>query len=141
MQVGRTIRDKRTSFSLGLGNNTDPISTSRMTKLSLIQMIDFLSSNRLHMKQGLFPNVQQTFILQSNLGYDDVTLRALVGASIKANDFLKLEQTCLADVIAEEAGNEHLREKGTDSSLETRIEQTENKDVEMKVCKIMTLYC
>ena len=35
--------------------------------------------------------------------------KALIGAPLKDNEFLKLEQTHLADIIAEEDGNEHFR--------------------------------
>ena len=38
-----------------------------------------------------------------------VSCKALIGAPLKSNEFLKLEQTHLADIIAEEAGNEHYR--------------------------------
>ena len=61
------------------------------------------------MQQGIFPDVQQMYLLHSSLNFDEVSLRALAGAPLKANDFLKLEQTCLADVIVEESGNERLR--------------------------------
>ena len=36
----------------------------------------------------------------------------LVGAPLKQNEFLKIDQTCLAEVLAEEAGNEHLKVDG-----------------------------
>ena len=61
------------------------------------------------MQQGLFPDVQQTYLLQSIISFDEITMRALLGARLNAAEFLKLEQTCLADVIVEEDGNEHLR--------------------------------
>ena len=38
-----------------------------------------------------------------------VFCRALLGTPLKDSEFLKLEQTHLADVIAEEQGNEHFR--------------------------------
>ena len=45
---------------------------------------------------------------ETRLPIDEVSCKALVGAPLKANEFLKIEQTHLADVIVEE-GNEHLR--------------------------------
>lgn len=38
-----------------------------------------------------------------------VSCRALVGAPLTANEFLKIEQTHLADIIAGEEGNQHYR--------------------------------
>ena len=38
-----------------------------------------------------------------------MSYKALVRALLKSSEFLKLEQTHLADIIAEEAGNEHYR--------------------------------
>lgn len=40
-----------------------------------------------------------------------VFCKALIGVPLKDSEFLKLEQTHLADIIAEEAGNEHFREE------------------------------
>ena len=69
------------------------------------------------MQQGIFPDVQQSYLLHSALNFDEVSCKALVGAPLKANEFLKVEQTHLADIIAEEVGNEHLRmQEGTPAS-------------------------
>ena len=73
-------------------------------------MVEFLNNDRVHMQQGIFPDVQQSYILHSQLNFDEVSCKVLVGAPLKQNEFLKIDQTCLADVISEEAGNEHLRE-------------------------------
>lgn len=80
-----------------------------MADMKISEIIDFMSDNRTHIQQGMFPDVQQAYLLQSNLMLDEVSLRALVGASLKPSEFLKLDQTCLADVILEEKGSEHLR--------------------------------
>lgn len=42
-----------------------------------------------------------------------MSCKALIGVPLKSSEFLKLEQTHLADVIAEEAGNEHYRAHDT----------------------------
>ena len=91
------------------GLATNVVGVCRFCDLSIAEMVAFLSADRLHMQQGLFPDVQQMFLLHSTLSFDEVTMRALIGAPLKANEFLKLEQTSLADVIVEESGNEHLR--------------------------------
>jgi hypothetical protein len=41
--------------------------------------------------------------------YIQISCKALIGAPLKSSEFLKLEQTHLADIIAEEAGKEHYR--------------------------------
>ena len=43
------------------------------------------------------------------VGSNQVFCKALVGVPLKDSEFLKLEQTHLADIIAEEEGNEHFR--------------------------------
>lgn len=73
-------------------------------------MVEFLNSDRVHMQQGIFPDVQQSYILHSQLGFDEVCCKVLIGAPLKQNEFLKIDQTCFADIISEEGGNEHLRQ-------------------------------
>ena len=85
--------------------------------MKLCELVEFLNQDRTHMKQGLILNkrhgmysdIQQMYLLESVLAFDEISLRALLGSNLKASEFLKLEQTCLADVIAEEGGNKHLR--------------------------------
>ena len=73
------------------------------------EMVEFLSSNRLHIQQAMFPDVHQNLILHSNLTLDTVLCKVLVGVPLKQNEFLKIDQTCLGDVISEEAGNSHVQ--------------------------------
>ena len=89
------------------GNDT--LSVCKACDLKISEIVIFLNQDREHMQQGIFPDVQQSFLLHSALNFDEVSCKALVGAPLKANEFLKVEQTHLADIIAEEAGNEHLR--------------------------------
>ena len=85
------------------------ISVCKFCDMSVTEMVAFLDPDRPHMQQGLFANVQQMYLLECRLSFDEIALRALLGASLKANEFLKLEQTSLADIVAEESGNEYLR--------------------------------
>ena len=87
----------------------DVLGTCGVLKIPLNTMLEFLDKDRLHMQQGLFPEIEDSYILNSNLGYDADFCKALMGSKLKSNEFLKLEQTLLADVIAEEPGNEHYR--------------------------------
>lgn len=93
----------------GILYGNDTLSICRACDAKIGDMVDFLNPEREHMKQGIFPDVQQSYILHSMLGFDEVSCKAFVGAPLKENEFLKVEQTPLADVIAEEPGNEHLR--------------------------------
>ena len=109
--MNRSPRDSRrmTYGMMGMASGTGTFNVCRVCDMSIREIIDFLAQDRTHMQQGLFPDVQQMYLLQSNMTFDEISLRALVGADLKASEFLKLEQTCLADVILEESGNEHLR--------------------------------
>ncbi len=46
-----------------------------------------------------------------------VTCKALIGAPLSDNEFLKIEQTHLADIIAAEEGSSHLRTKDISDDL------------------------
>ena len=93
----------------GMLFGNDTLAMCKACDVKISEMVTFLNGDREHMKQGIFPDVQQSYLLHSSLSFDEVSCKALVGAPLKANEFLKIEQTYLADVIAEEAGNEHLR--------------------------------
>lgn len=116
----------RTTSSL-YGNDT--LAVCKACDISIGEMVHFLDSDREHMQQGLFPDVQRTYILHSAIAFDEVSRsmnklvllettcthtcqvfsKALIGAPLKDNEFLKLEQTHLADIIAAEDGNTHFR--------------------------------
>lgn len=126
LQLGKN-RDnfRRSSYGLSSGLSTTALSVCRICDLKMSELVEFLNQDRLHNQQGIFPDVQQTYLLHSSLNFDEVSLRVLAGASLKANDFLKLEQTCLADVVVEESGNEHFREH------ESQLEPVALQDIEV----------
>ena len=95
-----------------LGNSTGTLELCQVCNMTISEMVEFVHQDRVHMQQGLFPDVQQSYILHSNISFDEVSVKALVGAPLTSSEFLKLEQTHLADVIAEESGNEHFRGDG-----------------------------
>ena len=97
------------SFTFSAGGS-DTLSICRICDMKLSEMVEFLTQSRVHMQQGIFPDVQQMYLLHSNISFDEVSLKALIGAPLSPNEFLKLDQTFLADVIVEEEGNEHLRD-------------------------------
>lgn len=90
------------------GNST--MELCQTCDLTVTEILQFLHQDRVHMQQGLFPDVHYMYILRSPVKFDDLTVKALTGLPLTANEFLRLEQTHLADVIAEESGNEHYRQ-------------------------------
>lgn len=84
--------------------------------MSLLTILEFLNPDRQHMQNGLLPDINQTYILTNAIRYDGEVMRALLGGKLSSSDFLKLEHTPLADIVAEEPGNEHYRKGLTEPS-------------------------
>ena len=91
------------------GYGADVLTTCQFLSIPLQEMLEFLDRERKHMQQGFFPEVQDSYILTCSITYDSDFCKALMGSQLKATEFLKIEQTLLADVIAEEPGNQHYR--------------------------------
>ena len=91
------------------GYGADVLTSCQFLSIPLQEMLEFLDKERKHMQQGFFPEVQDSYILTCSITYDSDFCKALMGSQLKATEFLKLEQTLLADVIAEEPGNQHYR--------------------------------
>ena len=88
-------------------NEYNALSLCSFLDLPLHEVLDFLDQDRLHMQQGLFPSVERDYILSSGLRYETEVCRVLMGASLKQNDFLMIEQTYLADIVAQEPEYQH----------------------------------
>lgn len=114
--VSQSGYDREGRFAYG----TDAVSACQFLQIPLQEMLEFLDQDRLHMQQGFFPEVQSSYVLSCSISYDSDFCKALMGSQLKANEFLKLEQTYLADVIAEEPGNEHYR----DENLGLKVPET-----------------
>ena len=99
----------QSNTKVGAAKFTDVLSAYGFLKMPLKIILEFLDKDRLHMQQGIFPEVDESYIFICILRFDPDFFKALMGYKLKSNDFLKLEQTPLADVIAEEPGNEHYR--------------------------------
>ena len=111
MQAGIEREDRYGGYGI------DPVSLCSFLDVPLQEVLDFLDQDRLHMQQGFFPDIQHSSIVQSNLSYDTDWFKALMGADLKQNDFLKIEQTYLADIVAQEPEYQHFREQaGEDKS-------------------------
>ena len=92
------------------GYGIDCLTCCQNLDIPLRDILEFLDKDRLHMEQGFFPDVQDSYILSCAITYDTDFCKALMGSQLKSQEFLKIEQTKLADVIAEEPGNEHYRQ-------------------------------
>ena len=53
------------------------LSVCKACDLSISDMINFLSEDRVHMKQGIFLDVQQSYILHSTISFDEASLLTL----------------------------------------------------------------
>lgn len=108
-QGGLDDEPKRVYHPYVGGSTSDCITACQFLDIPVVEVITFLSKERLHMEQGLFPDIQDSYILSSQIAYDGDFCRALMGSKLTSNEFLKLEQTQLAGVILEEPGNEYLK--------------------------------
>lgn len=90
---------------------------SSVLDVPFLEIFQFLNQDRLHMQQGLFPHVQQSYVLNVSLEMDYDMYLVLLGADLKQKDFLKIDQTCLADVISEEPEYQHFREQVAEEKL------------------------
>lgn len=101
-------------------------SVCKACDVHISEMVNFLSADRVHMQQGIFPEVQQSNLLHSCLDFDEVFCKALIGAPLKQDEFLMIDQTSLAKIIVEEPGNEHLKVNGLASLDEGKKEGGES---------------
>ena len=92
------------------GTGSDCVTISQFMGIPIMEVLGFIKKERLHMKQGLFPRIDDhTYMKADQIAYDFDFCKVLMGLKMTDNEFLKLEQTLLADVIAEEPGNKHLK--------------------------------
>lgn len=52
---------------------TSTLGVAKACDMSISEMITFLGEDREHMKQGLFLDVQQSYLLHSNINFDEVS--------------------------------------------------------------------
>jgi len=112
-----TEEERERYFLYGDSHGVKVLYMCTVLDIPLLEIFDFLNPDRLHMQQGLFPNVQQNDILSSSLELDYDVYLALIGVDLKQKDFLKIDQTCLADVIFEEPEYKHFRQQVEEDKL------------------------
>lgn len=59
---------------LGVLYGCDTLAVCRACECKISEMVEFLNSDREHMQQGIFPDVQQSYLLHSALNFDEVSL-------------------------------------------------------------------
>ena len=94
---------RHTDFAIGA------LSVCKNCDIRISEMVEFLSSKRLHVQQAMFPNINQNHVLHSELTLDGVLCKVLVGVPLRQNEFLKIDGTCLGEVMSEEAGNKDVQ--------------------------------
>ena len=60
--------------TLGVLYGCDTLAVCRACGCKISEMVEFLNSDREHMQQGIFPDVQQSYLLHSALNFDEVSL-------------------------------------------------------------------
>lgn len=114
-QHNEELDSKKSPFSAYRG--VDIVHMCIVLDIPFLELLNFLNQDRLHMQQGLFSNVQQNYMLTTLVELDYDMYLVLVGAGLKQKDFLKIDQTCLADVIFEEPEYQHFRRQAEEGKL------------------------
>ena len=118
----REEKESKKNF-FGFYRGIDMVHMCIVMDVPFLELLNFLNQDHLHMQQGLFPNVQQSYVLSNSLEMDYDMYLALMGADLKQKDFLKIDQTCLADVIFEEPEYQHFRRRGEAEAISCHQEK------------------
>lgn len=57
---------------MGVLYGSDTLSVCKACDITISEMVNFLNQDREHMQQGIFPDVQQSYLLHSALNFDEV---------------------------------------------------------------------
>ena len=87
----------------------DAKTISGLLDIPILEVLGFIRKDRLHMKQGLFPETLKDSALSGQIAYEFDFLLILIGSKVTDNVFLKLKNTFMGDVILEEPRNKHLK--------------------------------
>lgn len=61
-----------TRVAILYGNDT--LAVCKACDVSIGEIVNFLDTDREHMQQGLFPDVQRSYVLHSAIAFDEVTI-------------------------------------------------------------------
>ncbi|KAI6657958.1 hypothetical protein LOD99_15675 [Oopsacas minuta] len=130
--MGRNLLDYLQPYQSALCKACDMTTTD---------FLHFLDQDRPIIQQGIFPEIQTNYTLNCTLNMDEVVLKGIIGAHLRTSEFMKLEQTSLAEIIAVEEGNEQYRDlcalsKGLAPSLmgdKDRVPTISDKDLPEKM--------
>ena len=89
------------------GRALELTATCKVLDLSLLEVMEFFTSERKHMEDGIFPDINQTYILTSSIRLESEVGKALLGGKLSSSEYLKVDNTPLGDILAEEPGSEH----------------------------------
>ena len=97
-------------FSLEEHRSDNSIPISQYLDVPIMEVLNFLRKERQHMQKELFNIFKEDDIgFKFKITYDKDYSRILMGSKVTRNEFLKLNQNFLADIVSEEPGNEHLK--------------------------------
>ena len=65
---------------MGVLYGCDTLAVCRACDCKISEMVNFLDPDREHMQQGIFPDVQQSYILHSALNFDEVSFSVSGGS-------------------------------------------------------------
>ncbi len=89
-----------------ISTGSDCVTISYFMDIPLMEVVGFIREERLHIKQGLFPEIKGRNVLKCQIAYDFDFCKVLMGLKMTNNE---LEHTLLADLVVEKPGNEHLK--------------------------------
>lgn len=90
------------------GSGSDCVTISKFLDIPIMEVLNFISKERLHMKQEFFPELRRINPLKGQLVYHFDFCKVLMGLKMTDSELIKLEGTVLDDVVKEEPDNKHL---------------------------------
>ena len=109
--------------------------------IPFLEVFSFLNQDRLHMQEGLLTDNEDGYALNDRLELDRDMYLALIGTDLKQKDLLKIDQTCLAEVILEEPEYQHFRQQIEEESKVTTANTESEGQFSYNIIKIVPLQC
>lgn len=90
------------------GSGSDCVTISRFLEIPIMEVLNFITNERLHMKQEIFPEIRRYNALHGQINYQLDFCKVLMGLKMTDSELMKLEGTILDDVVKEEPDNKYL---------------------------------